>query len=409
MPIGLGLDNGFNSPFRISKVRLFFIATFFLLILSACSPSPAAPQENISDAAPQPAGLVEPTKTPKNQISFPTLIPTKTLLPAVTETPSPTSIPNYRNSIVFVSDRDGDKEIYRVDADGSDFIRLTENFADDSSPQWSYDKTRILFLSSAGASNHLYTINPQGDELVNLTPDTAVSQCAWSPATYLIACIALGADATGNDLVIIDPDDGLIDTAFSAGGVVLDLDWSPDGRKIALAAEHVAGILVYDLARDSLEVYELGEGLTRNVTWSHNGNRLAYSFAPRTGGAAATLYTVKTDFTNPRKLILRGGPDWVQSFSPGDVGVLLESSRLGHSEIFVYDLVARKLIQLTNTEGGEENAVSANGSPVYSRDGRRIAYVSIQEGQSDIYLMNSDGTRQRNLTDHPAADGEPDW
>ncbi|UCF28145.1 MAG: PD40 domain-containing protein, partial [Chloroflexota bacterium] len=70
---------------------------------------------------------------------------------------------------------------------------------------------------------------------------------------------------------------------------------------------------------------------------------------------------------------------------------------------------ASELIQLTNTEEAEGNPSSANGFPVYSADGTRIVYVSIQEGQSDIFVMDSDGTRQRNLTEHPAVDAEPDW
>ena len=112
---------------------------------------------------------------------------------------------------------------------------------------------------------------------------------------------------------------------------------------------------------------------------------------------------------DPKRWLERGGPDWVKSFSPGDEYVLLESSRLGHSEIFVVDLAARKLIQLTNTEEGDGNSSSANAFPVYSADGERIVYVSIRAGQSDIYVMDADGARARNLSDHPAVDTEPDW
>jgi Tol biopolymer transport system component len=401
----------FGSFWGISGIKLFLFASFFLLILSACSPSQAAAPEGIPSLASSP---LPPADTPTNQINIPTLVPTKTLVPPATHTPTATAtqtpVPEYRNSIVFVSDRDGNKEIYRMDADGSDFARLTDNIGDDSSPRWSHDKTRISFLSSSGVSDHLYTIKPDGSDMLNLTPGTTgVSQCEWSPVAYLIACISVKGGSANNGLIIVDPDQRKFKTAFTAQGDLLDLAWSPDGEQIALAAAEVDGLLVYNLAEDSLAEHELGSGLAQRVAWSHTGNRLAYSFGPRDPDQFATMYTVKIDFLDPKRWLERGGPDWVQSFSPGDEYVLLESSRLGHSEIFVVDLAGRQLIQLTNTEEGDGNSSSANAFPVYSADGERIVYVSIRAGQSDIFLMDADGTRARNLSDHPAVDTEPDW
>jgi Tol biopolymer transport system component len=410
MPNCVELVNGFDSLCSIAGKRLFLFAPFLLLIFNACSPSPTASPSIISSSTPAATSSVAPAAAPTDQISFPTLVPTNTPVPVVIQTPSPTPAPEYRNSIVFVSDRAGNKEIFRIDVDGSDFTRLTENFVDDSSPKWSHDKSRISFLSSSGVSNHLYTMDPDGSGMVNLTPGTTrISQCEWSPVAYLIACISAGVELDENGLLIIDATSGEIQTAFTSQYGLLDLAWAPDGEKIALAAADGDGIEVYDLVAGSAEEYDLGEGLVQRVAWSHNGNRLAYSFGPQDSEEFATLYTVKADFSNPRRWIERGGPEWVQSFSPDNEQVLLESSRLGHSEIFIFDLVGEELIQLTNTEESEGNSSSANVYPVYSADGGRIVYASIRGGQSDIFVMDADGTRARNLSDHPAVDTEPDW
>ena len=48
-------------------------------------------------------------------------------------TPTPTSI----GRILFISERDGNIEIYVMDADGSNQTNLTNNPADDYSPVWS--------------------------------------------------------------------------------------------------------------------------------------------------------------------------------------------------------------------------------------------------------------------------------
>lgn len=399
-----------HAPWRSSKSRCLFLIPILMLIFSACNSSRSNSIDEEIDLNTQQPTPVEFVITPQlNEYEIPTLVSPQAFTPTQTVSPSPKPSPNYRNSIVFVSDRDGNKEIYRIDVDGSEETRLTENSENDSSPQWAYDKSRILFLSGDEFSTQLYSIIPDGSGLTELTPHTTrISQCEWSPNSYLIACITL-RDSIMDDVIIVDADRQTAESAYSAQGRIFDIAWSPEGDKIALATEDVGGILVYSIAEGSINEYEFGDGFVQKVAWSNNGNRLAYSFGPRNQDVLATLYTVKTDFSNPRKWIDEGGPEWVQAFSPGDDSVLLESSRGGHSEIYVFNLETKRLIQLTNTESSDNNSSSANRYPVYSKDGSRIVFMSIQEGQSDIYVMDSDGTRQRNLTDHPAGDWEPDW
>jgi TolB protein len=47
--------------------------------------------------------------------------------------------------------------------------------------------------------------------------------------------------------------------------------------------------------------------------------------------------------------------------------------------------------------------------PAWSPDGRKIAFVSDRTGNSEVYVMNADGTGQRNLTRNPAFDADPTW
>ena len=45
----------------------------------------------------------------------------------------------------------------------------------------------------------------------------------------------------------------------------------------------------------------------------------------------------------------------------------------------------------------------------WSPDGSRIVFVSTREGNTDLYMVNIDGTGLIRLTDHPAVDGSPSW
>jgi hypothetical protein len=48
-------------------------------------------------------------------------------------------------------------------------------------------------------------------------------------------------------------------------------------------------------------------------------------------------------------------------------------------------------------------------NPTRSPDGKRIASESDRDGNNEIYVMNADGTNQKNLTNSPANDRDPDW
>lgn len=68
----------------------------------------------------------------------------------------------YGNRIAFMSDRDGDWELYAVNADGSDLQQLTENSVHDGLPTWSPDGEAIAFVSDQGGRWAIWAISPDG-------------------------------------------------------------------------------------------------------------------------------------------------------------------------------------------------------------------------------------------------------
>jgi len=48
-------------------------------------------------------------------------------------------------------------------------------------------------------------------------------------------------------------------------------------------------------------------------------------------------------------------------------------------------------------------------STTWSPDGEKIAFTSDRDGNEEIYVMNADGSNQKNLTNNPCNDRDPDW
>jgi Tol biopolymer transport system component len=70
-----------------------------------------------------------------------------------------------------------------MEPDGSALVRLTSNRADDFHPSWSPDGTRLAFTSERDGNRELYVMNADGSGLSRLTDDPAEdSQPVWSPS-----------------------------------------------------------------------------------------------------------------------------------------------------------------------------------------------------------------------------------
>src|SRR5665647_2641198 len=101
---------------------------------------------------------------------------TTTTTTAVETTEQVTTIPETttlkataKGKIAFTSDRNGNKEIYIMNADGTDQVNLTNNPKYDWFPTFSPDGSKIVFLSDRDGIGEIYIVNADGTNQVNLT------------------------------------------------------------------------------------------------------------------------------------------------------------------------------------------------------------------------------------------------
>ena len=89
---------------------------------------------------------------------------------------------------MFVSWRDGNGEVYAMDADGSEPRNLTQHPAKDVRPAWSPDGRSIAFVSRRDRQSEVYVMNADGSRKRNLTRDRASDDYpTWSPDGRRIA------------------------------------------------------------------------------------------------------------------------------------------------------------------------------------------------------------------------------
>jgi TolB protein len=156
--------------------------------------------------------------------------------------------------------------------------------------------------------------------------------------------------------------------------------WSPDGKRIAYCHK---GLWV--MGPDGLNPRRLAEHDPGPFCWSPDGSHILYWFQRR-------LYLVAGDGTQARQLLEVRSDGYSCRFSPDGKKVLFsyraDSSR--NSQIFVCDADGKNLKQLTNGVGDYD--------PIFSPDGKSTVFSSLEDGQNQLWIMDSDGGNRRKLT-----------
>ena len=268
-------------------------------------------------------------------------------------------VPAATGRIVFESSRDGNLEIYRMNADGLMPGRMTQNAAADTMPSISPDGLRVAFTSNRDGNREIYVMGINSDNLTRLTTNTATDeQPAWSPNGTKIAYTST---VPGNAEIFVMNADGsgkvnVTNNSAEDSGV----SWSPDGTQIAFMSTRAGNPEIYRAnANGSGTPTRLtnSQRIDSDPDWSPTGTRIAF-FSDR----------------GPK------GSVWTMSASNGSGAVNLT------------------------------RATTLDTDPSWSPDGTRIAFSRDAGGQSfNVWTAAADGNAQVNLTVIGGRNAFPDW
>ncbi len=133
--------------------------------------------------------------------------------------------------------------------------------------------------------------------------------------------------------------------------------------------------------------------------------RIAYVLVrdPKTHqGAQYVLEVADMDGFNPKPLVRSKEPIMSPSWSPDGKKIAFVSFETKESEIFIIDVATGSRKLLTTFPG-------INGAPSWSPDGQKLALVLSKDGSPNIYEMNIANKKLRKITDGFSIDTEPTW
>jgi len=270
-------------------------------------------------------------------------------------TPTP---PNTGGRITFISERNGNAEIYSMKSDGSGQTRLTNTPALEMEQAMSPDGKKIAFVSRRTGTFELFSMNADGSGVLRLTTN---GQADWGP-TYTPNGARLLFFRT------INGTDEIFSMAATGGNEIrlTNNSWfdvlpvmTPDGKTIIFNSDR--------------------NGSTRQANYD--------------------IYSMNPDGTGQRRLTTNPGQDWYHAISPDGKSIAYTCD----DHINIMNIDGTNPRRLTTPRGYRDDR------PTFSPDGKKIAFASNRDGNWEIYVMNADGTGQTRLTNSPGADYYPCW
>ncbi len=348
---------------RYRTIALMLVLAILAVGCRAIEATPIPPTATPIAGAPAESATQTPTDTPTPPATA-TVAPTP---PTPTATPAgePEGVveelrPDAGGLIAFVSDRDGNTDIYVVGADGDNLQRLTNSRQWDYFPTWSPDGAQIAFYTHLTDFDWVIQVmDADGSNLRQLTDNHACDGAPyWSPDGGRIAFTsAPDCDPNNREIVVMDADgsdqrqltNNDADDYLSA--------WSPDGQQIAFTSDR-------------------------------DGND--------------EIYVMNADGSDPRRLTDSPGHDHMPAWAPDGERIAFVSDRTGNDEIYAMDINGENVGQLTDHP-------SSDWFPFWSPDGQQIVFNSRRDGNLEVYVMTAGGESVRRLTNHPANDFNAVW
>lgn len=258
--------------------------------------------------------------------------------------------------IAFISKRSGNKEVYLMEADGSEAKAVTRNRSINLLPGWSPDGDSLLYTSYRRGHPEVWRIS-RGRRRNGPLRDDGSTQIR---------------------------------------GV-----WGPDGAGVALVISQGARTGLYRVRPDGshLEAITRGRSLNTSPSWSPDGSRLVF-VSDRSGGPQ--LYLLDLEDRSVRRITFEGRYNASPAWSPTGEWIAFQTQTGAGFDLYLIDPETGMTVPLVVHAGSDED-------PSWAPDGRKLAFASARLGRYDIYTIDVDGRNPRRATRDLGECSAPAW
>ena len=268
-------------------------------------------------------------------------------------TPGPTGA----RTIVFVSERDGDAEIFSANEDGTGVTQLTDNAVGDYDPVVSPDGSKIAFSSGRDGDYDVWVM-----------------------------------DADGSNPTAVTDNSGIVDEFPS---------WSANGNMLAFDSNADGDFDIFKIGLDGTGRTKLtsNDSSDKRPSWSPASNVIAFD---SNADGDRDIYRMTSAGASRVKLTNNTRQDFDPAISPDGTKIVFDSNRDGDYEIFTMTV-----------NGGNQTKRTSNAAtdeyPAWSATGTAIAFDSDRDGDYEIFTMTATGGSQRKRTSNATDDYDPSW
>tara|TARA_Y100000768_G_scaffold383984_1_gene367122 strand:- start:4690 stop:5772 length:1083 start_codon:yes stop_codon:yes gene_type:complete len=312
--------------------------------------------------------------------------------------------------IIFSSRRWWNYDIFISDIYNSNVTQLTKNKWIDFNPSISNDSKKLLFVSDRDGNREIYITNLEwldghmkwrGSNLVNLTNSNENDWTpSFSPVENKIIFSTYFPENDNYDIMLMDDDGKNKENLTNTPSYEKYPQFSPDGSYIIYQGWVGGKMEIFFLGLLDRNIMNITRSAKSNDIISHgnafspDGESIVFT-SDRDGNK--NIYITKINSSEINQLTIHASNDYEPTFSPDGESIVFTSERDGNREIYSIELATKKIKNLTESIGDDWN-------PRFYPDGRKIVFQSTRDNNWEIYMMNLNGRNQINLTNHPSTD-----